>query len=182
MRLRREDSFLLVVDMQEKLVPHVAGHERVVARIAALVRAAKALGVPVFASEHCADRIGPTIATLRKAVGEDAIVQKVHFSCADEPGCVSRWEALGRRQVLVAGMEAHVCVMQTALGLLERDFQPFIVRDAVGSRREEDREAALERLRAAGCGAATAEMAMFEWLHRADTPEFASILRIVKEL
>jgi nicotinamidase-related amidase len=182
MRLDRGSSFLLVVDVQEKLAPHVQGHERLIARAGALVRAAKLLDVPVLASEHCPDRIGRTVPVLRSLLGEDAIVSKVHFSCADEASCLARFNALGRRQVVIAGIEAHVCVMQTALGLVERGFRPFVVRDAVGSRRGEDRDAALQRMAAAGCGAATAEMALFEWMHRADAAEFRQVLGIVKEL
>jgi nicotinamidase-related amidase len=106
----------------------------------------------------------------------------VHFSCADEPDCLARLGATGRRQALVAGMEAHVCVMQTALGLRERGFEVFVARDAVGSRRPEDREAALARLDGAGCHAASAEMAIFEWAHRADAAEFRAMLEIVKAL
>jgi len=182
MRIRRADSFLLVVDVQEKLAPHVAGRDSLVARCRALLQAAKALGVPAFASEHCPDRIGGTIAPLRQLVADSDVVRKVHFSCADEPVCLERVQATGRKQAVIAGMEAHVCVMQTALGLAERGFEVFIARDAVGSRREEDRAAALARLEAAGCGAATAEMTIFEWMHRADAAEFRPVLEIVKSL
>lgn len=182
MRLDRGASFLLVVDVQEKLVPHVEGHERLIARAGALVRAAKLLGVPVLASEHCPDRIGQTVPTLRSLVGEDGVVSKVHFSCADEASCLARFNALGRRQVVIAGIEAHVCVMQTALGLRERGYEPFLVEDAVGSQRAEDRAAGLRRMAAAGCSSATAEMAIFEWLHRADDARFREALQIVKGL
>lgn len=182
MRLARGQSMLLVVDVQEKLAPHVDGGERIAARCGALARAAALLGIPAFASEHCPDRIGGTIAALRPLFGDDAILRKVHFSCADEPAALERLRAAGRAQVLVAGMEAHVCVMQTVLGLAEHGFRVFVARDAVGSRRAEDRDAALERMATAGCGAATTEMAMFEWAHRADAPEFRALLALVKGL
>jgi len=182
MRLDRGSSFLLVVDVQEKLAPHVEGHERLIARAAALVRAARLLGVPVLASEHCPDRIGPTVPLLRSLIGEDGIVSKVHFSCADEASCLARFNAFGRRQVVIAGIEAHVCVMQTALGLRERGYEPFLVEDAVGSQRAEDRAAGLRRMAAAGCSPATTEMAIFEWLHRADDARFREALQIVKAL
>lgn len=182
MRLDRGASFLLLVDVQEKLAPHVEGHERLIARAGALARAAKLLGVPVLASEHCPDRIGRTVPQLRSIVGEDAIVSKVHFSCADEASCLARFNALGRRQVVITGIEAHVCVMQTALGLRERGYEPFLVEDAVGSQREEDRAAGLQRIAAAGCSSATTEMAIFEWLHRADDVRFRETLQIVKGL
>jgi len=182
MRLDRGSSFLLVVDVQEKLAPHVEGHERLIARAAALVRAARLLGVPVLASEHCPDRIGPTVPLLRSLIGEDGIVSKVHFSCADEASCLARFNAFGRRQVVIAGIEAHVCVMQTALGLRERGYEPFLGEDAVGSQRAEDRAAGLRRMVAACCSPATTEMAIFEWLHRADDARFREALQIVKEL
>jgi nicotinamidase-related amidase len=182
MRLDRGSSFLLVIDVQEKLAAHVEGHDRLIERAGALVRVAKLLGVPVLASEHCPDRIGPTVPALRSLVGDDGVVTKVHFSCADEPGCLARFQALGRRQVVIAGIEAHVCVMQTALGLRERGYEPFLVEDAVGSQRAQDRAAALQRLAAAGCSSASTEMAIFEWLHRADDARFRDALQIVKGL
>lgn len=182
MRLDRSSSFLLVVDVQEKLAPRVEGHERLIARAIALVRAARLLGVPVLASEHCPERIGQTVPALRSLVGEDGVVTKVHFSCADEGSCLARFNALGRRQVVIAGIEAHVCVMQTALGMRERGYEPFMVEDAVGSQRPEDRAAGLQRIAAAGCSPATTEMAIFEWLHRADDARFREALQIVKGL
>jgi nicotinamidase-related amidase len=180
MRLRREDAFLLVVDVQQKLAPHVEGHDRVIAKSTALVRAAQKLSIPVLLSEHCPDLIGETVASLAGLVSRDDILKKTHFSCSDEPAAFSRIQSLKRKQAVVCGMEAHVCVMQTALGLSERAFQPFVVRDAVGSRREEDRGTALDRVRSAGCEIATAEMVIFEWMGRADIPQFRDLLAIVK--
>jgi nicotinamidase-related amidase len=180
MRLRREEAFLLVVDVQQKLAPHVEGHDRVISKTAALVRAARKLSIPVLISEHCPELIGATVPSLLELVGAEAVMRKTHFAGTDEPALFSRIESLKRKQAVVCGMEAHVCVMQTALGLSERAFQPFVVRDAVGSRREEDRETALDRVRGAGCEIATAEMAIFEWMGRADIPQFRELLAIVK--
>jgi nicotinamidase-related amidase len=182
MRLRRADSFLLVVDVQQKLAPHVHEQARVVAKSAALIRAAHALGIPVYLSEHCPERIGATLPALREMVSSAHVLQKAHFACTDEPAILSRFQGMDRKQAVVAGMEAHVCVMQTVLGLAERGFQPFLVRDAIGSRREEDRLAAIERMRAAGGIVTTAEAAMFEWMERADIPEFRDLLAIIKAL
>ncbi len=180
MRLRREDAFLLVVDVQQKLAPHVDGHERVIRKSSALIRAARKLDIPVLVSEHCPDLIGATVPSLRELVSGDEVLRKTHFACTDEPALFNRLQNLKRKQAVVCGMEAHVCVMQTALGLSERAFQPFVVRDAVGSRREEDRATALERVRSAGCEIATAEMTIFEWMNRADIPGFRELLAIVK--
>jgi nicotinamidase-related amidase len=181
-RLRRSESFLLVVDVQKKLAPHVLGHEALTQRAEGLIRCATLLGIPVLLSEHSPGSIGPTVPTLAALVSSDRILRKTHFACTDQPACLDAFRSLRRKQALVCGMEAHVCVMQTALGLLERGFQPFVVQDAVGSRREEDRAAALERMRAAGCAMATSEMAMFEWMENADVPQFRDVLRLVKGL
>ena len=108
-------------------------------------------------------------------------MRKVFFSCADQNECLLRIDSTARQQVVVAGMEGHVCVMQSALGLAERGYEVFIVQDAVGSRRPADCLAAIERMRAAGASIVTAEMVMFEWLHRADLPEWPELLGIVKE-
>jgi nicotinamidase-related amidase len=182
MRLRREDSFLLVVDVQQKLAPHVLHHQDLIRRAEGLIRCATLLEIPVLLSEHSPENIGPTVPSLAALASPKQIVKKTHFACTDQPACLEAFRSLKKKQVLVAGMEAHVCVMQTVLGLLERGFQPFVVEDAVGSRKEEDRTAALERMRAAGCAMATTEMAMFEWMENADVPEFRDVLKLVKGL
>ncbi len=180
MRLRRDESFLLVVDVQQKLAPHVEGHERVIRKSGALIRAARELGLPVLMSEHCPEQIGETVPALRALVDGKDVLRKTHFSCADQPEALERFDALRRKQAVVCGMEAHVCVMQTVLGLQDRGFQPLLVSDAIGSRREEDRAAAIDRARAAGCAIGTAEMTVFEWMGRADIPQFRELLGIVK--
>lgn len=181
-RLIAADSLLLVVDVQARLAPAVANHERVIARAGALLDAARLLGVPALATEHVPEGIGATVDALRERLWPDTIVRKTRFSCADEPAALARINALGRSQVLVCGMEAHVCVMQSALGLAERGFDVFLARDACGSRRDEDRDTAVARMARDGIRVTTAESAMFEWMHRADRPEWRELLRIVKAL
>jgi nicotinamidase-related amidase len=164
-RLDRDQSVLLVVDVQERLAPHVADNAALVARIAALVEAARRLGIPRFLTEHCAAQLGPVIAPLRAAF--EALLR-----------------GTGRTQVVVAGMEAHVCVMQTVLGLAECGFEPFVVGDAVGSRAAHavDRELALARMRDAGTTLVGTEMALFEWARAGDDPAFRDVLALVKGL
>jgi len=180
MRIRRETSFLLVVDVQTRLAPAVAGQTEVIARCGALLDAARLLDVPALASEHCPEGIGPLVPELRARLGDGRVVRKTHFSCADEPALHARMAELHRRQAVVCGMETHVCVMQSALGLAERGFEVYVVADACGSRRAEDRAAALARLSGDGIRAVTAEMTLFEWMHRADAPGFRELLEIVK--
>lgn len=182
MRLDRNRSFLLVIDIQSRLAPAIHKNEDVTARCIALVRAARLLGVPVFATEHCPERIGPIVPELRTLLTDDEIMSKRHFSCADDPVILERLKELGRFQAVVAGMEAHVCVMQAALGLAEHGFTPFVVSDAAGSRHVADHAAAINRLHAEGIGVLSAEMTMFEWLGHADNAVFREVLGIVKSL
>jgi nicotinamidase-related amidase len=181
-RLNRNQSFLLVIDIQTRLAPAVHENQKVTARSIALVRVARLLGVPIVATEHCPERIGPIVPELRSLLADDEIVSKKHFSCADDPAILARLKALGRSQAVVAGMEAHVCAMQAALGLAEHGFAPLFAGDAAGSRHVADHAAALSRLRGEGIGIGSAEMAMFEWLGHADHAAFRDVLAIVKSL
>ena len=180
MLLRSSDSLLLVVDVQEKLAPAVAGHEAVTARIAILLRAAARLAVPVLISEHYPRGIGPTLPALSALAPEDAIFEKIAFACSRQEGFPARLQALGRKQIVVCGMEAHVCVLQSALALLAEGYAVYLVEDAVGSRRPADRDAAVARLRAAGGTVVTTEMVVFEWLERGDAPAFRELLALIK--
>lgn len=178
MRLRRLDSLLLVVDVQEGIAPVVHGHARVIARCSVLVRAARLLGVPVLLSEHCPDLMGTTVPELLAVAPEDSRMRKVFFGCADQDECLLRIDSTARRQVVIAGMESHACVMQSALGLAELGFEIFIAQDAIGSRHPEDSAVAVERMRAAGASIVTVEMVVIEWMHRADVSEWREMLPI----
>lgn len=182
LRIDRTNSFLLVIDIQSKLAPAIADEKNVTARAGALIRAARLLGVPIFATEHCPDRIGPLVPDLRTLLDSNEIMSKRQFCCADDAGILDRLKASGRSQAVVAGMESHVCVMQSALGLAENGFAPFFVNDASGSRHAADHASAMERLRAQGISVVSAEMAIFEWLDHADDPAFREVLAIVKSL
>jgi nicotinamidase-related amidase len=182
MRLRRSDSMLLVVDVQEGVAPAVHEGARVIARCAALVRAARLFAVPALLSEHCPDVLGPIVPELLAVAPEDSRMRKMFFGCADEDECLRRIDSTGRQQVVIAGMEAHVCITQTALGLAERGFEVFIAQDAVGSNRLEDSAVAVERMRAAGASIVTAEMALIEWMHRAEGSEWLELQPILMSL
>ena len=143
-----------------------------------LLAAARRLAVPVVATEHCAEKIGATDPRLASLAQE--VLHKVHFDATRETGLLQRLP-VGRHNVLVIGTEAHVCVLQTALGLADAGLQPWLVTDCMGSRRESDREAALQRWLASGGNVLSSEMAMFEWLGSAQHPEFRDILALVKD-
>ncbi len=175
MLLDRETSQLLLIDLQEKLVPAIDGGDAVVSRAAALLRMARLLKIPVLATEHMAERIGGTVPSLDLASGE--VFAKASFSAMRQDGFRER---MARRQVVVCGTEAHVCVMQTALDLHDAGFSVAVVVDAVGSRHVLDRETALHRMEGAGIARVSAEMVMFEWLGGGNDPAFREALKIIK--
>lgn len=183
-RLDRDQSILLVVDVQERLAPHVAGADALIARTSALVAAARRLSIPMFLTEHCPAQLGRVIAPLRSAFETANILEKTRFGAVDHPEFEARLRTTGRAQVVVAGMEAHVCVMQTVLGVATRGFAPFVVADAAGSRPAHalDRELALARMRDAGATLVGTEMALFEWARAGDDPAFRDLLALVKGL
>lgn len=173
-------SALLVVDIQERLAPATFDPGRVVAGAGLLMQAAARLDLPVLVSEQYPKGLGPTVEPLRALAPAGAVVEKLHFSCADEPAVMARLDGLGRSQAVIVGMEAHICVLQTALGLAARGWRPVVVADATASRTEASHQAAMARLAAAGVVVATVEMVLFEWLQRAGTPEFKELSRLVK--
>ena len=184
MRANRDDSLLLVIDIQSRLAPHIAGHEELIRRTDALLDAAELFGVPTLLTEHCPDQIGPVIEPMRSRFAAGEIFVKTRFGAADHPEFVDLVRASRRRHVIVTGMGAHVCVMQTALGLRGYGLGVTIVADAVGSRevRQYDRELALRRMQQAGCELAGTETVLFEWTGSGIDPNFRALLGIVKAL
>ncbi|WP_435104888.1 hydrolase [Arhodomonas sp. AD133] len=177
MLMKSDESAVLVVDVQEKLVPAIHDHGNVLDSIEWLLGVAGVLSVPMVATEQYPHGLGYTVAQLATYLNEDAIAEKVAFSAMAEPQARELITDVDRRQVLVCGIEAHVCVLQTAVGLKEAGYEVFVVGDAVGSRNPGDREMALARLRGMGVEVVTREMAAFEWLQRAGTDEFREISR-----
>jgi len=175
--LAAHDSMVLLVDVQAGLLPAIHQGEALVARLHRLLSAAHALNVPVVATEHCADKIGATDARLAPLAGQ--VLHKVHFDATREADMLPQLP-VGRHNVLVVGTEAHVCVLQTALGLQLAGLTPWLVADGIGSRRESDRAAALQRWLQGGGNLVTTEMAMFEWLGSARNPAFRDVLALIK--
>lgn len=176
-----ESCFVLIVDAQTRLLPAIGGGAAVLAALDRLARAADLLDVPIWATEHCADAIGPTDPLLAGRLGRDRILAKRHFDATREAGVAQALSALERPVAVVAGVEAHVCVAQTALGLGRKGWRVAVAEDACGSRHASDREAGLARLRAAGAVPVTVEALIFEWMRSADHPAFRDGLSIIKE-
>lgn len=180
-RLRPDDAALLVIDMQERLQPLIHDDARLRRKAAALAEGCRLLGVPLVVTEQYPKGLGPTVPELRgaaKAAG--GALEKTSFSCLDDPGARARLDALGRRTVLVAGVEAHVCVLQTALDLRDAGWRVQVVEDAVGSRAPEDKAAGLARLRMSGVEPSTVETALFELMGSSRHPRFKEVQALVK--
>ena len=169
-------SSLLIIDVQERLLPAIADGQTILRNCIWLVGVARRLQVPIVISEQYPAGLGPTAAPLRAAAGEAPFVQKTHFSGVAD-GCFADTAVEARRQVVVTGTEAHVCVMQTVLELRWQGKEVFLVEDAAGSRKIGDKQAALARMRAHGVEVVTREMVAFEWLKRGATDLFREVNR-----
>jgi nicotinamidase-related amidase len=179
-RLDREHAQLLIVDIQEKLIPHIQEHGQLVAQAERMIRAASVLDLPITLSEQYTKGLGATVAPIRAAAETAERFEKMTFSSCADGKQRERLTAVLRPQVLIVGIETHVCVLQTALDLLAMQMRPVILADAVGSRRRFDYEIALDGLRAAGAVITTVEAAIFQLVHESGTELFKRILPLVR--
>lgn len=173
------ETALVVVDVQERLLPVIAGRTRLVWNIGRLIEGARILGIPVAATEQYPQGLGPTVPELARRLGP--IPSKLMFSCRGCPEVFQGLQAQGIHKLLVCGIEAHVCVQQTVLDLLGAGWRVYVAADAVGSRHEVDYEFALRRMESAGAILTTTEAALFEWCETAGTPQFKEISRLVRQ-
>jgi len=178
--LTAQDTVLAVIDIQEKLAGVMFEKERLLDAAERLVRGIRVLDVPVIWLEQNPQRLGPTVPQVAAALGGLRPIPKMSFDCCDSEAFRSSLAACGRRQVLVAGIEAHICVYQTAMGLLARGHEVHVVSDAVSSRTEANRNLALARLRDLGAAVTGVEMALYELLRVAEGERFKAILKLVK--
>ena len=178
-RLKVEDTALLVVDIQEKLLPKIMQAGEVLRNASFLVNAAKVLGVPVIATEQYPKGLGPTVEPIRGLL--TTVWEKKTFSAVAEGGALDFLKSDARIKVVVAGIEAHICVMQTVLDLLNQGFHVFVCVDAVSSRYAIDVKIALKRMQQAGAILVTAEACEYEWLETAAHPAFKEISAMVQE-
>ena len=170
-------SVLLIVDPQTRLLPAIHEADSVLERCRQLAVAARELGVPVIGTEQNPAGLGSNMPALRELCA--ITVEKFHFAAVDEPGFLARLPE-GRRSVVIAGCEAHVCALQMGLRLLESGYAVKWAGDAVGSRRVVDRDSAGARARAAGADIVTTEMVLFEWLRTSRHPKFRAILDLLR--
>ncbi len=177
--MRGEDSALLVVDAQVKLLEIIPHRARIVWNIRRLLDAADALQVPIAATEQYPERLSPTVPELRDRVGNAP--SKLCFSAGVCGEIFEQLREANRYRILVCGIETHVCILQTALDLVAAGFETYVAVDAVAARYELDHQTALRRMESSGIVLTTTETAMFEWCRTADRPEFKKISALAKE-
>jgi nicotinamidase-related amidase len=180
MLINAHTSCLLIIDIQERLAPHVLAHNTLIDNAQTLLKAARRLDVPTLVSEQYPRGLGHTVADLAPLIDGEQTLEKMHFSCIGDPAYAEAFRKLGRAQAVIGGMEAHVCVLQTVGDLLRTGTDVFIVADAVSSRTEENYRSGIERMRAMGAEIVTTEMVLFEWLGRAGTPEFKELSPLIR--
>jgi len=177
--MSRHDTGLLIVDVQGKLITMIPQYRRIIWNLERLLSAAEILGLPREATEQYPQGLGPTVPELAQRLGP--ISDKVTFSCG---GCPGLWSAFDRsriRRLVVAGIEAHVCIQQTVFDLLAAGFRVYLPVDAIGARYEIDYQTALRRMDSAGAVLTTTESAIFEWCETAAAPEFKQISRLIQQ-
>ena len=174
--LDRDTSALLVIDFQSRLMPAIEDAAKIVANARRLLDAAELLGVPTLFTEQNANGLGPTMPELRSEAA--GLFHKMTFDACRMPGFLDTLPA--GRDLVVSGCETHVCVLQTALGLIAAGHRVYMVRDAVGSRRAESKETAIRRLEREGAEIVTTEMVLFEWLRTAEDPRLRRIIDLVR--
>ena len=180
MRILRNESLGLIIDIQERLYPHIYEHEAIAAQTAKLIEAFTILALPTLVTEQYTKGLGPTIPAIANALGKYQALEKMAFSCCDDKNFDAALATHNRRNVIIAGIETHVCVLQTSLDLIAKGYQPVIVADCVSSRKENDKIWALERLKQEGAIITTFESIVFELTRYSGTDEFKRISKLVK--
>ena len=178
--MSRSDSALLVIDVQEKLVAAIGSAARIVWNVRRLIDGAEVLGLPVVATEQYPQGLGPTVPELASRLRTRPA--KLGFSCRELGELFAELRQRNIEKLLVCGLEAHVCVQQTALDLMADGWRVYVAADAVGSRFDLDCQTALRRMESSGAVLTTTEAALFEWCQAAGTPEFKQVSRIVREI
>jgi nicotinamidase-related amidase len=178
--LDKDLTTLLIVDMQEPFLRTLFERERVISNVVRLVKGAELFGVPVIVTLQYAERMGDVIPEIAAVLPDSEHLDKMTFSCCGAESFVEQLESIGRRTILVCGIETHVCVNQTVHDLLALGYDVHIVEDAISSRREDDYLIGLRKMRKSGAISSSTEMALFELAYTAGTPEFKELLKLVK--
>ncbi len=180
MRIKRENSAGLVIDIQGKLFPHMDNNKALLKKCTTLIEGLKVLEVPLVITEQYPKGLGNTVDDIAALVAQDPHIEKIAFSCCDEPAVLQAVPMQNCKTIIICGIEAHVCVLQTVVDLHASGYTAVVVEDCISSRNPEDKRVAVERMRAEGAVITTCESILFELARVAGTDEFKAISRLVK--
>ncbi|MSP43053.1 MAG: hydrolase [Alphaproteobacteria bacterium] len=181
MLLDKNNSCLIIVDIQERLAPAMYdGGQEAIRNAGILMQAARRLGVPALVSEQYPRGLGRTVPQLAEYMPAGGPIEKLEFACPNNAGFSGQLKAFGKKQIVIGGMEAHICVLQTALKLCDQGLEVFVAADAVASRKQSSMERAFARIEDAGGAIITTEMAVFEWLEQAGTDDFKVLSKLIQ--
>ena len=180
MRIKKENTIGVVIDIQSRLYPYIGDNEQITRNNRILIQGLKILKVPIVVTQQYTKGLGETIPEIVEVLGYYKHIEKTAFSCCDEPRFNEDLALASKMYVIVTGIEAHVCVMQTVNDLIGQGYIPVVVEDCIGSRRANDKHFAVERMRQAGAIITTYESILFELLKYSGTDQFREISRLVK--
>jgi nicotinamidase-related amidase len=181
MRINRENSIGLVIDMQEKLMPSIQDNSAIINNTVTLLTGLKIFNCPIIVTQQNTPGLGQTLQIINKTIGNFSYIEKTKFSCYREPAFIRVLNRIGKRNVIIMGVETHVCVLQTALDLLYNNFNPVVVEDCTGSSVVNDKRVSLWRIRDVGSIITTCESILFELCRESGTDEFRELLKLIKE-
>lgn len=180
MLIDKDQSLLMVIDIQERFRPYIHKIDKIIERTALLLKVASELGVPVIASEQYPQGLGHTVDSLLPHIEPHPCLPKMEFSCWRNDALREAIIASKKQQIVIAGIEAHVCVLQTAIKLKENGYDVFVVKDAVSSRHKDSTKLALKRLENQNVGIVNCEMVATEWCKSATHPSFKTVSKLIK--
>jgi nicotinamidase-related amidase len=180
MRILQDETAAVVVDVQERLLPHIYQWEQTLQNCLKLIEGLQILSVPIVVTQQYTKGLGPTDPSIVNKITEFSFIEKISFSCYGEPVFIKKISSLGRKNIILCGVESHVCVLQTCLDLIDAGFNPVVVDDCVSSRKLADKLTAIERMRQEGARITTLESLLFELTACAGTETFKSISKLVK--
>ena len=180
MRILRDRSCLLVIDFQERIFPFIAENEKLLKNVPVLINGLKALHLPVFVTEQYTKGLGVTVSAIADVLGDIPRIEKSSFSCCDEPRFNLELATSGKENVIITGIESHVCVLQTVVDLIRQGYQAVVVEDCISSRKPDDKAVAIERMRQEGAIISTYESVLFELLRYSGGETFKAISKLVR--
>ena len=180
MRILKERSAALIIDIQERLYPFIFDNEKLTKNVTKLIEGLKIIGIPIFITEQYVKGLGPTIGPVTAILENHPRIEKMSFSCCDEPQVMEGIAFSGKENIIIAGIESHVCVLQTVTDLVQNGYHPVVVEDCISSRNENDKHMAIHRMRQEGATITTCESILFELLRSSGTEQFKGVSRLVK--